>query len=378
MKWDAGRGVYRCRRQVNKREYRASFRRKPDAEEWERNMDRRTAGLDPLPRIVTLQEAWDLYKAGLREAGSPETTLRYYRVKYARLEEHLSGGTVLNRLTHVDVQDYILARRRARRPAGNRTLRAELALLYRMTVRAGEAHECEIVPAWRMPRLRVVERHRQVPEPEEMARLWHELHGPAQVAVGLCLFTGMRASEAMRAHTRDLSLRDKVLLLRERKTNDEHVVPIVDTLAVLLPSSGPLVAATEAAVRSALVRASARAGTRTWSGPGLGRATFSTWAVRYGGFTQEQVADALGHRTPGSATPGYIRAQAVEPVRRPMARLVERVLLEAVAGLQPEARSAEIPATISAALSSTPNDTRVRKPPGSILYLLAQLLKPLD
>jgi len=152
----------------------------------------------------------------------------------------------------------------------------------------------------------------------------------------------------------------------------------VDTLAVLLPSSGPLVAATEAAVRSALVRASARAGTRTWSGPGLGRATFSTWAVRYGGFTQEQVADALGHRTPGSATPGYIRAQAVEPVRRPMARLVERVLLEAVAGLQPEARSAEIPATISAALSSTPNDTRVRKPPRPILYLLAQLLKPLD
>jgi len=334
MKWDAGRGVYRCRRQVNKREYRASFRRKPDAEEWERNMDRRTAGLDPLPRIVTLQEAWDLYKAGLREAGSPETTLRYYEVKYARLEGHLSGVAILNRLTGTDIQGYILRRRQGSRPAGNRTLRAELALLYRMTVRAGEAHECEIVPAWRMPRLRVVERHRQVPEPEEMARLWHELRGPAQVAVGLCLFTGMRASEAMRAHTRDLSLRDKVLLLRERKTNDEHVVPVVDTLAVLLPPSGPLVAATEAAVRSALVRASARAGTRKWSGPGLGRATFSTWAVRYGGFTQEQVADALGHRTSGTATPGYIRAQAVEPTRRPMAQLVERVLLGALAGHQ--------------------------------------------
>jgi len=332
MRWDVERGVYRCRRQVNKREYRASFRRKPDAEEWERNMDRRTAGLASLPRIVTLQEAWNLYKTGLRDAGSPETTLRYYKVKYTRLEEHFLGVAILNRLTGTDIQGYVLHRRQGTRPVGNRTLRAELALLYRMTVRAGEAHECEIVPAWRMPRLRVVERHRQVPEPEEMARLWHELRGPARVAVGLCLFTGMRASEAMRAHTRDLSLRDKVLLLRERKTNDEHVVPVVDTLAALLPLSGSLVAATEAAVRSALVRASARAGTRTWSGPGLGRATFSTWAVRYGGFTQEQVADALGHRTSGTATPGYIRAQAVEPVRRPMAQLVERVLLGALAG----------------------------------------------
>ena len=48
------------------------------------------------------------------------------------------------------------------------------------------------------------------------------------------------------------------------------------------------------------------------------------------------------------------------------------------AGVKLDAGSAEKHAIDSEDTGSAPNDTRLRKPPGSILYLFAQLLKPLD
>lgn len=340
MTWDPAAGRWRCRRVVTvwsvgdgtrrRRNLKATFKRKVDAEEWERAQDRRAAGLEPLPRLVTLAEGWALYQAGLGARGSPETTLRYYKVKYERLEEHFTEVAVLNRLAPADVREYVAARQSGKHPAGNRTVRAELALLYRMTVRAGEALDFDLIPQWRMPRFRIVEHHRRVPTPEQLAALWARLHGPPLVALALCTLTGMRASEAFRAHAAHWNRGERTLLLPGRKAGDELVVVVVDTLAALLPRTGPLVKAGTSQIVSALRRASAKVGGPTITGPGIGRHIFGSYAISYGPWTETQVADALGHSAPG-VTQRYLHALAVNPLRRPMAETVETVLLEALA-----------------------------------------------
>ena len=160
------------------------------------------------------------------------------------------------------------ARQAAKRPAGNRTVRAELALLHRMTVRAGEALEFDLIPQWRMPRFRIVERHRQVPTPAQLAAVWVRLEGPPLVALALCTLTGMRASEAFRAQADDVNAEDATIRLRGRKAGDELVVAMTDTLAALLPRTGRLVRANEYHVSWALERASRDAGGPRLSGPG--------------------------------------------------------------------------------------------------------------
>jgi integrase len=326
LRYDDQQHAWHCRKQVRGREHYATFTRKADAEEWLRNKQRQAQGLDPLQRPVTLKEAWGVYTRGLQERGSPPSTLRYYKVKYDRLEEHFSEVAIVNRLATADIREYVAARQAAKRSASNRTVRAELALLYRMTVRAGEALEFDLIPQWRMPRFRIVERHRQVPTPAQLAAVWVRLEGPPLVALALCTLTGMRASEAFRARVDEVSTGDATIRLRGRKAGDELVVAITDTLAALLPRTGRLVQANEYQVSWALERASRDAGGPRLSGPGIGRHCFATWAVAHAGYTTEQIADALGHRRPG-ATSHYIHAAAVEPLRRPMAKAIEALLL---------------------------------------------------
>ena len=86
-------------------------------------------------------------------------------------------------------------------------------------------------------------------------------------------------------------------------------------------------------VVSALRRASDRAGVPMVTGPGIGRHIFGSYALSYGPFTETQVADALGHSAPG-VTQRYLHALAVNPLRRPMAKVVEEVLLGALAKVE--------------------------------------------
>jgi hypothetical protein len=58
--WDARYHNWRCRRRVNGRIMHATFTYKDNAIEWDRNMERRAAGLEPLPRDVTLAQGWAL------------------------------------------------------------------------------------------------------------------------------------------------------------------------------------------------------------------------------------------------------------------------------------------------------------------------------
>lgn len=323
--WNPRYHNWRCRRRVNGRVMQATFTYKEDAAEWDRNMERRAAGLEPLQRDVTLAQGWALYQQQLEVRGSPETTFAFYRCKYARLEEWFTPVSVLNCIDKDTVQAYLMTRRQA--GIANKTIKDELSLLRRLTVRA------EVRPEWRMPQLRVVQVRRIPPTPEEAAILWRELHGPALTAFALCLLAGMRASETFRVTRADYDEKSRTLDLTGRKTQDTLVVPVVPTLAALLPAAGRLVPISEWGVASEFRRASKRAGLRNWTGPGLGRHAHATWAIQYGGFTSQQVADALGHLLPGAATPRYIHAGAVEPVRRPVAELVEGTLLAALAAL---------------------------------------------
>ena len=316
-------GRWQVRRQVNGRRVAVSFSVKADALEYLRNLERQDAGLPALQKPVSLVEGRKIYEDGLHQRGAPETTLRFYKAKFAVLERLLGTAGRLDRITEADVGAYVEKRRAE--GVQNKTMKEELALLHRTTRRSG------ITPAWHKPALRVTYHPRRAPSPDEIAALWRELNGPSRVALALCLLTGMRASEAYRATVADCDLKAKTIRLIDRKTPDPVHVAIVPTLKALLPKAGPLVAATDNAVRLAMVRASVRAGLDPkWYGPGLGRHSFASWAVQFGGFTTAQVADALGHRLPGVATPLYIHAQAVEPVRRPMSLKVEAVLLKAL------------------------------------------------
>jgi integrase len=212
----------------------------------------------------------------------------------------------------------------------NRTLRAELALLRRI------AELAEVVPQWRRRRLTVTENPRRYVPPEELARLWTALEDgePTQVALGLCALAGLRASEALRATAAHVDRSGATLTFagRERKKGNPHTVALVPTLARLLPARGPLVAASPTRLTYRLRSVSTALGLPLWTGPGLGRHTFATWAHKYAGFTREQIKDALGHTKPG-AIGFYLHAEAVEALLRPMAEQVERVLLEAIANL---------------------------------------------
>jgi len=60
------------------------------------------------------------------------------------------------------------------------------------------------------------------------------------------------------------------------------------------PKRGALVGAAHHEVAYVLKRTSHRLGLSRWTGPGLGRHAFASWAVRFAGYTSGQVTEALG------------------------------------------------------------------------------------
>jgi integrase len=333
VRYDAAHRVYRVRKQVKGRRVAKTFAHREDAEDWLRSLDRQAAGLEPLRMPLLLADARDRYVTHLGEIGASTETMRYYAAKFAALVTVLGSGCDLAQLDDARISAYLAARRdkpEGRAVRSNRTLRAELALLVRIS------RLCKLRPAWDMPKLIVPMNPRRYVTPDELARLWAALEPgePAQVALGLCALGGLRAAEAYRATAADVDRVNATLTLGgpRRKTGHPHTIPLVPTLLVLAPRHGALVAAKHEQVSWRLKRLSRTLGIPTWTGPGLGRHSFASWAVRYGGFTGSQVADALGHARPG-AIRFYVHAEAVETLMRPMALRVESVFLQALNGL---------------------------------------------
>ncbi len=325
--------VHRVRKVIDGREYNATFTVAEDAEEYLRTLERRAAGLEPLPVTATLAEGKAAYLARLRERGCSSETLRFYEPKFKALTNFFGTGAELSRLDDEAISAYLAARRgkdNGKRVRSNRTLRAELALLHRVT------RLVKVRPLWEPPELVVPTRPRRYVPPAELAALWQALPDgePAKVALGLCALGSLRASEAYRATAAHVDSGGAVLTFSgdERKTGQPHAVPITPTLARLLPVRGPLVKALPYVAGWKLKTTSKALGIPVWTGPGLGRHVFASWAVKFAGYTTAQVAEALGHARPGTAA-CYIHGEAVESLLRPMAEQVERVLLEAIAGL---------------------------------------------
>jgi integrase len=332
--FDRRHGRYRVRKAVNGREYNRTFTRPEDAEEYVRTLERRAAGLEPLPVTATLAEAEAAYLAKLRERGCSSETLRFYGPKFDALRTAFGAGQDLSRLDDAAISAYLKLRRVGeegkKKVRSNRTLRAELALLHRVS------RLVKVRPTWDIPDLVVPNQPRRYVPPEELAHLWVALadRSPAKIALGLCALGSLRASEAFRATAAHVASDRTVLALAgpERKTGQPHTIPLVRTLTAQLPARGALVGAVHHEVAYVLKRTSRRLGLPAWTGPGLGRHVFASWAVKYAGYTSGQVAEALGHARPG-AVRFYVHGEAVESLLRPMAEQVERVLLEAIAAL---------------------------------------------
>lgn len=323
--YDRERKVWRVRVTRLGRVFKATARTREEAEAIRDAIRRGT----PVVTAPTLSSSAVEWVERLIQIGRSPETLRYYDAKLAALVRGL-GDRVLTTIDDSDIAAYVAGRRQA--GASARTIREELAILARLYRAAG------LPLPWRMPALRIEERYRRAPDPEEVAHLWLALgEHPAKAALALCILTGMRASEAMRAQAEWYDPGAQVLRLpgSATKTGRPRELPVVATLAALIPAAGPIVRASAVAVRQALRRASQRAGIPEWSGPGLGRHAFATWCVAYGGRVLEQVADALGHARPSLPTARYIHAVALRPLLRPMAELVERLLLDAISALAP-------------------------------------------
>lgn len=333
--WTDGR-LYRVRKMVEGRVYCHTFSNAADAREYVRLLERAAAGLEVRPARWTLTDAQRAYDDRLTERGSGAETVRYYAAKWKALRTVLGEDCVLADLTPADASRYVAARRPEKgRTAANRTIRAELALLWRSYRLLG------LRPEWTVPELRIETRRRQVPAPAAVARLWTFLDGPPRTALALCLLTGMRASEALRLTADKWDRERRVLRLTHRKSGDELEVAVIPLLAALLPAKGLLVPMAEKDMRSAFRAASQAAGVAPrWSGPGLGRHCFATWAQEFCGYTTEQVADALGHTRPGLATKHYTHARAVEPLLRPMCEAIGALLERSFPGPRPVAKAA--------------------------------------
>ena len=294
----------------------------------ERNIERQAGGMAPITRPVTLDAAWAKLEETLVTRGIDPDTIRtnYSRIKVLR--RVFGGNQLLSNITDDMIKAYIRQRReeRKRKPITNRTLSVELFLLRRL------AEESKQSVAWEDPKLVITEHQRIPPTPTELAKMWLVFDPLIKRAVALCATTGMRVSEALRATVADVDREAKVIHLMKRKSGDYLTVALTPLVESLLPTEGKLVPITQSAVDGRIRRASKVAGlSRVYHGPSiLGRHVLSTWAVQYLGYTEGQVAEALGHRTKG-VTHRYIHAQAVEPIRRPLSLKIEKLLLDAVA-----------------------------------------------
>jgi len=304
---------------IKGRVYHRSFRTETTAKKYYDHLELLAAGVvETEDETVTLHDAAKRYLESRRQRARSSDTIAYYAKHFRQLEAILDGSTPLCKISDRDLLVY--AEDRAN-DAGPATINKEVADLLRLC----KAEKVQ-PPHWEPMSAQV--KARWVRPPEEVARLWVLLEGPTQVAVGLCLFAGMRASEAMAATVSWCQWRLRELRIPVRKTGTLNRTALVDTLAELLPREGRLVQASENQVCHALRQASAKAGIEPeYSGPGAFRHHCATWAHELG-YTSDQVALVLAHRQQG-VTARYLHAQAVS-LKREILEAVEQRFLSAL------------------------------------------------
>jgi integrase len=259
-----------------------------------------------------LSEAADAYQQRLHRLERSDATVRYYEGRIQAIIDVI-GDAPLDRITQRDI-DYFVTQRR--KYAAATTVNKELSALHTIYKHAGVAPEWNGEPLSAQPGRRVVR------PPDVVRKLWAELTGPAKVAVALCLFAGLRRSEAFAA---DASwVQGSELRVVVRKTAEHNRTHLVKTLRAILPKRGRLVAATEGQVCRAIATASKRAGIKPpYTGPGVFRHHCASYAAD-AGYSPEQIRLVLAHQT-GTVTDRYIHSQSIK-LKRKILEAVEKTV----------------------------------------------------
>jgi len=266
----------------------------------------------PMTRLVpTFYQAWHGFMGNLELLERSPATLKFYKFKGKPLLK-IFGKKLLNQITQRDVDMYIAQRKDV---VGAGSINKELVALKTVF------NYAEVAPQWKLTKLSHQSKPKFVHPPETVAKLWHELTRPTQIAMGLCLLAGLRAEDTKRA---DASMvKDRVLALPRTKTG-AFTTWLVDTLVDILPKSGKLVTKTDVAVRYELEKTSKALGIDPpILGPGVFRHHCATYAADNGAWSDSDIKAVLGHGK-GDVTTRYRRSDQI-PLKREILECVERV-----------------------------------------------------
>jgi len=313
IKYDRPSGKYHVRIESSAtgrtRVYKKVCRTRRNAELWLERKEAEILGLPVESGPVLLSEAAELWQDKLRTRNRAENTIKYYRVKHTIITKEM-GDMPLQNVTQLILDEYV--RHRTERGIGPGTINKEIDAFKRLYA------VTDVKPPWRYEGMSHSPKERRTRSPQEVRALWGYLPLEVRVVSGLCLFAGLRASEAFRVQQSWINRGDKILEVLTRKRRDTLRTALVDTLADLLPESGPVVRVDEYECDRALQKASQAVGIKPpFRGPGIFRHHCGTWGIDYsdGKFNKTHAMMVLGHQT-GGVTGRYLDTQLVTQKRQ--------------------------------------------------------------
>jgi len=303
-------GMWHVRQTVDGHTLQKAFYSKLAANRWRDHRALTAVGVpDDDATAPTLAEARDAYLDRLALLNRRDTTAQYYRAKLTTLVAGL-GDRRLDRITQRHIEAYVAARTAAGQSGG--TVNKELGALITLYKHTG------VRQRWHLPALSHTPAERIVYNPDRIRALWDALDPETRLAVGLCLFLGLRAEEAYKV-TRGMVDGDELRLPSDiTKTSSGNRTWICPTLAALIPdgpADRPLITLTRGQIRHRLEPASAAAGCDpAITGIGHMRHHCTTWADECG-WTEREIQQVTRHTT-GSVTKRYTHSHSIRLKKR--------------------------------------------------------------
>ena len=299
-KWIGRTTTIKCgrRKVIQKKFYLGtSEQNEQAARDWLANQERIRAGLGPvLPGPDTLQQLVKTYLEIVRGRVKPITLDGYNRLLSTILNG--LGQSHSLHLTQHEVDEY--CQNRVNSGAG-RVIAKELNSL------RCAMEEFHLPVDWTIPRYisRIKKQQAHVPSVSEYKSLLANLSLECSLAVSMALLAGFRNEEVYRARWEHYSQAEGLLELPAsiRKNNVGNVVPVVETLGVLLDTtqqrkdcslSGTIIPTSKSTINTELRKASKRVGIKTWYGLQPARRLLVTLAED-AGWGSDQISLVTGH-----------------------------------------------------------------------------------
>jgi integrase len=330
---DPATGLWHIHKKIHGHTTQRAFPTKRAATLFLEHLVLEAAGVQIVGPAPTLAEARDAYIANRTLLGRSPRTIDMYHQKTAALIKGL-GDKRLDRIDQRAIESYVLARQDE---VCNGTINKELG-----TLRTFHTHS-KVSPKWELEKLSHDPAEKQVYSPDVIRRLWSELSDELRLAVGLCLFTGMRGEEAYKAEHSWVD-GDELRIPRDAtKVGPGGKTYLVPTLRELIPAGRPLreklITLTENQIRDALYHACRTIDLMVLNkkdelvpaikGVGLFRHHCVTYADENG--WSEQDTQQVTRHTTGSQTGRYRHSHSI--------LLKKRMLLDVEAHVFPERRA---------------------------------------